>query len=69
MAAFGVAARFIDRRLHPRTGLRNALYFIPFFVALINLEIGLVAMLAGLPVLIGIPALIDRWVFGAREAA
>lgn len=69
MAAFGVAARFVDRRLHPRTGLRNALYFIPFFVALINLEIGLVAMLAGLPVLIGMPALIDRWVFGAREAA
>jgi len=69
MATFGVAARFVDRRLHPRTGLRNGLYFIPFFVLLVNLEIGLVAMLAGLPVLIGLPALIDRWAFGAREAA
>ena len=68
MASFGVAARFVDRRLHPRTGLRNALYFIPFFVALVNLEVGLVAMLAGLPLLVGLPLLIDRWAFGPRDA-
>lgn len=69
MTILGSAARFVDRRLHPRLSLRNAVFFVPFFVALVNLETDLISPLAGLTLLIGIPFIVDRFAFGPRDSS
>lgn len=68
MLLFGALARLVDRELHPVNDLRYALFFVPLFAALLNIETGIVAMVAGLPISIVAAMLAGKIAFKSSTA-
>lgn len=67
MLLLGGACRLVDDELHPARDLRLAVLFVPLFATLTNVEAGVVAAIAGLPLLLAQAAFVCRLAFGTAR--
>jgi len=63
MVVLGAACRLVDDELHPSVDLRLAVFFIPLFAALMNVETDAVAALASVPLLLVQSVLVCKFAF------
>ena len=67
MVVLGMAARLVDRTLHPSRDLRLAVLFVPIFVLLIKSEADVGALAASVPTHLAFAVLIARVSFARRR--